>query len=359
LRIGASGCGKFGMALTADVTVAENRYYPGREYDFWQVADFCLKNNIYQIINLDIDHSFNFTEHQWRARVEQLITDLEQHGFDKSKGYFTVINEPMKYVDLATYANVVNITHDQVRGRYRLGAGNEEYDLAMSKGNMYEYICQHANFEVLDVHIQSSCTTPQAIEDKCNWFKSVADRYGKQIDCNESNWSDVATLDGFNIHKAQLYKAKEIGCPNFCMVFIALNNVSKYKWLSFIYNGVARSPYWQEYLQIINAEKQQDEIPIEELEDMKLSLLGLKYTKEGQQVKWLQDILLNDYGVPNPYGIDGKLGKATDKQIRDYQEEYGLKIDGIVGEQTTMKLINESSDPKKWMRNLQIYMAYE
>ena len=92
---------------------------------------------------------------------------------------------------------------------------------------------------------------------------------------------------------------------------------------------------------------------------MELKLLGLAYTKTGQQVKWLQDILLNDYKVPNPGGIDGKLGSLTDKQIRDYQEEKELKIDGIVGEQTTMKLINESSNPKKWIINLQIYMAYE
>ena len=357
MRIGASGCGKFGMALTADVTVAENRYYPGREYDFWQVADFCLKNNIYQIINLDIDHSFNFTEHQWRVRVEQLISDLEQHGFDKSKGYFTVINEPMKYVDLATYANVINITHDQLRGRYKLGAGNEEYDLAMSKGNMYEYICQHSNFEVLDVHIQSSCATPQAIEDKCNWFKSVADRYGKQIDCNESNWSDVATLDGFNIHKAQLYKAKEIGCPNFCMVFIALNGVSKYKWLSFIYNGVARSPYWGEYLQIINAEKQQDEIPIEELEDMKLSLL--KVGSKGNQVQWLQEILEIEYNFENEGGYDGIFGRLTDGQVRAYQEANGLAVDGLVGKQTMTDLIIKSEYPDEWLTRLQIYMAYE
>ena len=357
MRIGASGCGKFGMALTADVTVAENRYYPGREYDFWQVADFCLANDIYQIINLDIDHSFNFSEHQWRVRVEQLISDLEQHGFNKSKGYFTVINEPMKYVDLATYANVINITHDQIRGRYRLGAGSEEYDLAMSKGNMYEYICQHSNFEILDVHIQSSCITPQAIEDKCNWFRSVADRYGKQIDCNESNWSDVATLDGFNIHKAQLYKAKEIGCPNFCMVFIALNDVSKYKWLSFIYNGVARSPYWQEYLQIINAEKQQDEIPIEELEDMKLSLL--KVGSKGNQVQWLQEILEIEYNFENEGGYDGIFGRLTDGQVRAYQEANGLAVDGLVGKQTMTDLIIKSEYPDEWLTRLQIYMAYE
>jgi peptidoglycan hydrolase-like protein with peptidoglycan-binding domain len=92
---------------------------------------------------------------------------------------------------------------------------------------------------------------------------------------------------------------------------------------------------------------------------MKLELLGLNFVKKGQQVKWLQDILLNDYQVPNPGGIDGKLGTLTDKQIRDYQEEKEIKVDGIVGEQTTMKLVNESSDPKKWFRNLQIYMAYE
>jgi peptidoglycan hydrolase-like protein with peptidoglycan-binding domain len=40
------------------------------------------------------------------------------------------------------------------------------------------------------------------------------------------------------------------------------------------------------------------------------------------------------------YGaIDGKLGKQSMRAIKEFQEENGLKVDGVVGAQTTKKLL--------------------
>lgn len=36
--------------------------------------------------------------------------------------------------------------------------------------------------------------------------------------------------------------------------------------------------------------------------------------------------------------VDGKIGKETKKAIRAFQEENGLKVDGIVGKETWVKL---------------------
>jgi len=173
------------------------------------------------------------------------------------------------------------------------------------------------------------------------------------------------SLEGFTVIKNMILKAKYHGYEAVCIVALDNNGATNpnlgFRRFNYNYSTLLEtSPYWQDFINLANREgkKYQSEIIISE-EDMELKLLGLAYTKTGQQVKWLQDILLNDYKVPNPGGIDGKLGSMTDKQIRDYQEEKELKVDGIVGEQTTMKLINESSDPKKWIINLQIYMAYE
>ena len=90
-----------------------------------------------------------------------------------------------------------------------------------------------------------------------------------------------------------------------------------------------------------------------------MKLKVLQFGSKGNQVKWLQKILLIDYEVPNPGGIDGSFGKLTEQQVKDWQEEKEIKIDGKVGLETTTKMLEESSDPKKWMRLLQILIAYE
>jgi hypothetical protein len=52
----------------------------------------------------------------------------------------TIDNEPMKYLTREEYINYVNIAYDQIGRRFDVGAGNEEYDLAMHSDNMYEYL---------------------------------------------------------------------------------------------------------------------------------------------------------------------------------------------------------------------------
>jgi peptidoglycan hydrolase-like protein with peptidoglycan-binding domain len=53
---------------------------------------------------------------------------------------------------------------------------------------------------------------------------------------------------------------------------------------------------------------------------------------KGQAVTLLQQ-LLTDYGY-HPGVIDGDFGPNTEKAVKDFQTDYGLTVDGIVGPQT-------------------------
>jgi len=296
------------------------------------------------------------------ARRCRIINDiLKYYGFVKA--YISIMNEPNTATGFNTiiYTNIVNESKKVIKN-YPVIAGNDEF------GNLdWNYLLDNGKFDVLGVHPLSSLGYPAQWNRLSDWATMATARGKKYIITEGGSWfKSYFSLEGFTVIKNMILKAKFHGYEAVCIVALDNNgatnpNLGFRRFNSSYSNNPEVSPYWQDFINLVNREgkKYQSEIIISEVDDMELKLLGLAYTKTGQQVKWLQDILLNDYKVPNPGGIDGKLGTMTDKQIRDYQEEKELKIDGIVGEQTTMKLINESSNPRKWFINLQIYMAYE
>ena len=353
MRTGASGVCSMG-GFTSECNSAELRFWYGDEQLFKDNLKYCIANNIYAICNLDF--------HKWGGhypfslyRLNDMLTIMAECGATKSNSRITVENEPMKYWSREEYCDMVNQVYAVVAGRYYVGANNEEFGLGGAR-DLYPYLFEHAEFDYFDIHIQSTMIQPGTwrvdFESVRNWLaqsRTWCETYDKKLSCTEANWSRIETSKGHMDLMQERDFAKTYGCEDFNIVFIKCS-MDKYSWLNY-----DNSIYWDALRQEMLDEKKE----IEEDDDMKLELLGLEYQTEGQQVKWLQDILLNDYKVPNSGGIDGVLGSITDQQIRDYQEEKEIKIDGICGENTTMKLINESSDPRKWYRNLQIYMAYE
>jgi len=358
---------------TPDTTVNEIRFVQDERPPInWNAVDMSLRNRIKMIINLS---SYgNGTNRGWhseanlRTFTEKILTILiskaSNYGITlgKLKRFcrLTFDNEANEIYSPYEYGYYLDIFYSQVAGRFDVGAGN----FGNNRKDYFEYICRvhKTSFNILDIHMQTGWETKSKIAENAKWYRELATKYVKRISCTEANdtRNNIWTASGFDILHYQLVKAIEIGCEDFCVIFIKQPDDGNYANQSFIRNDGSKSPYWDSFKKMI-ADNKPAPIPefIIEEEDMELKLLGLNHTRKGQQVKWLQDILLNDYKVPNLGGIDGKLGEMTDQQIRDYQEEKELAVDGIVGENTTMKLINESSDPKKWMRNLIIYMAYE
>lgn len=62
---------------------------------------------------------------------------------------------------------------------------------------------------------------------------------------------------------------------------------------------------------------------------------------EGDDVKWVQQRLLDLGYSLGSYGIDGKYGGASEAAVRRLQSDYGLRADGIVGPDTRKALRSE------------------
>ena len=66
----------------------------------------------------------------------------------------------------------------------------------------------------------------------------------------------------------------------------------------------------------------------------------LRKGDEGSSVTALQAVLeANDYSC-GKWGIDGDFGVATEKAVKAFQKARGIKVDGIVGQQTWSALLN-------------------
>lgn len=65
---------------------------------------------------------------------------------------------------------------------------------------------------------------------------------------------------------------------------------------------------------------------------------NLRRGNSGEQVKTLQCLLKNYHG--SQVAIDGDFGPATKKEVEKFQKKNGLKVDGVVGNNTLEKLLS-------------------
>lgn len=232
-----------------------------------KMFDFCMENNIYAIVNLDLWTSQGhkiYTEMAWRQRVDGLVFELLMREPTGLKWRITIDNEPMKYMTKEKYAWLVNIAYDQIKIKrgwtnVKIGAGNEEFSLAQARGDMYKYILDNCKFDYLDIHFQAAVINPitrRVNDNELNYWgnaaKSWAATYKKKLSCTEANWCNVATTNGYNDLIKMLNKADEIGCEDFCVVFLDYRG-DGYEWLCFNINGEARSEFWDDFKkEIIN-----------------------------------------------------------------------------------------------------------
>jgi hypothetical protein len=370
IRIGSSCVLSASMGLGR---VVEIRRFINSPTKWLEVIEQAVRKNQYMIINPCIsrnDHSGygdDIPIQLWKDFILETVLLARKAGLTPERGRFTIINEPMKFISRDTYAYLINIAYGIIKKYgFDMGAGNEEFLLAQAKGNMYQYILDNAEFDILDIHIQGSCGSKADTDKWIAEVKSWIAYWQIPVDCTEAFYGDITKESGYDLLEYQMLKAEEIGCPNFCSVFNNLDR-SMFPWdtsswyrLCFMIDGYHHSPYWPLWIDVIDDKGPVPNIIIEEDDDMKLEVL--RVGSKGNQVQWLQEILEIEYGYENEGEWDGIFGPKTEAQVKAYQQAQGITVDGIVGKQTTAELINMAIDtftPDYWMYKLVIYMAYE
>jgi len=363
IKMGASGA-IFQDRFTLDCHVVETRQYPYRVSDCWGVTQKALNNGIYLIFNICWENGYNPTDEQWRHRVEDVVQKLISYGGNKNNCRITIINEPMAdkhNISKEKYAHLINIAYSQVRGRFLVGAGNEEFALSEAKGGMYQYILSQSNFDILDIHIQGSCLTEANCNHWCAVARSWAMKYNKILDCTEANYSDVAKESGYKTLLMQLSYAEQVECIHFPMVFIGLSNEDKYKWLSFIYNGVDRTvygfdnngnpkSYWQDYKRIMKEKAPITEIkPIIERSKDGMIISTQTINSYEKYLANLENELLAKLGYLQEENITWSVTQKTIDALKIFQKDIitkypNIMVDGKCGRQTFRYLIEEIKD---------------
>lgn len=80
--------------------------------------------------------------------------------------------------------------------------------------------------------------------------------------------------------------------------------------------------------------------------DDKTVLPTLKRGSKGEKVRELQEKLMAlGYALPK-YGADGDFGAETEKAVKQFQKDWGLKQDGVVGSATWERLLTVPEKPK-------------
>ena len=350
IKMGASGA-IFQDRFTLDCHVVETRQYPYRVSDCWGVTQKALNNGIYLIFTICVEENYNPTDWEWKHRVEMIAQKLISLGANTHNCRLSLINEPMKYISKEKYAHLINIAYNQVRDRFLISAGNEEFLLAQAKGNMYEYILNHSNFDILDIHIQGSCLKESDCSKWTNLALNWATSHKKILDCSEANYSDVAKESGYKTLLMQLRYAEKIGCIHFPVVFIGLSNEDKYRWLSFIYNGKVRSHYWEDFKRLMKAKAPIQTITEPIIERSKDGMIIPTQTIASYE-KYLADLeneLLWKLGYLKEEDVIRKVTQKTVDALKMFQNDIEHKypniiIDGKCGRQTFRYLIQEIKD---------------
>lgn len=78
-------------------------------------------------------------------------------------------------------------------------------------------------------------------------------------------------------------------------------------------------------------------------EDFSRNKLVLRYGSRGEQVERLQNSLIQaGYDLPQ-FGVDSKFGIETLEKVKKFQRDRGLRVDGEVGEDTSLALTNRET----------------
>ncbi|MBA7557410.1 hypothetical protein ES705_50165 [subsurface metagenome] len=225
-------------------------------------------------------------------------------------------------------------------------------------------------------HLLSSMGTwdnPRKYFNRIPSWKNLADSYGLGIlNIEGGAWFNFyCTYEGHAINKDIIKISKQNGYWASNIVLIDNNSKSKYKRLGYRrYDNEYIKPvsepmmnenisYFQDFMNFIKSEGQKIPVPEPVIEEEDMILITMKRGVKHPAVRWLQQILEEDYDVVNDYGkYDGDFGAATERQVKAYQKKIGAEETGIIRATDLIKIYEESSEPAIWYRRLNVHTSY-
>jgi len=350
---------------TPDTTVNEIRFVIKTDIHSahnWEWVDKSLASRTKMIINIE-SHTRGWSkgwesEANLRRFTEEILTTLIAKAYNnygitlgKLKKFcrLTFDNEANEIYSPYEYGYYLDIFYSQVGGRFDIGAGN----FGNNRKDYFEYICRvhKTSFNIIDIHNQNGWETKSKIAENAKWYRELATKYGKRISCTEANdtRNNIWTADGFGILHYQLVKAIEIGCEDFCTIFIKQPDDGKYANQSFIRNNGSKSPYWNSFKKMItdNKPKSIPEPIIERKDGMIIQTQTINNYE--RYLANLENELLWKLGYLKKEDITWSITQKTVDALKEFQTNIVNKypniiIDGKCGRQTFRYLIQEIPD---------------
>lgn len=96
-------------------------------------------------------------------------------------------------------------------------------------------------------------------------------------------------------------------------------------------SGGRRWTYWGELKGVDYGDTPAEPVPEDPGED---GYPTLRKGSKGEFVTLAQTMLINKGYDLSPYGADGDFGKVTENAVKQFQTDWGLKADGVIGQKT-------------------------
>jgi peptidoglycan hydrolase-like protein with peptidoglycan-binding domain len=390
--------------ITKQSRAVESRSFFDWHTDWREIAEQCIREKRFSITTVCLNYHENPqwypSEQRWKDRIEETVVYLLSKGANKYNARIDIINEPTKHIrtndvpDPDRYLQLEHWAHDQIKGRLIMGAGCDE----LIYSSWQDRVASKMKGEVYVIHIQASCDTKEKTTYFVNTAKNRAIKYNKLIDCNEGNYADVSTSNGFELMKFQAEESERIGCPNYLNVFNDLwreafkSGTTQWDKLCFKIDGNFRNKttekYYKEWTGLMDSKAPVPNIPIPEEEAMKLEQFyywrkvaynrdpdkyGVKFIQEAMNNHMTQKLDAEDFFLQDAFEaynekytythspeydpdrtaitleegeqflkVDGDYGEKTAAVVEEYQRFKNIDDDGIVGPITFDNIMDEN-----------------
>jgi len=327
-----------------------------------KIAEQAKINNLYFIINNNSQWFNKDIPPGYYGKISGACASaLERLGRTKDNSAIALMNEPNKFGDENWYLDCVDWSNYYVKGRYPLILINDEYYCYNN-----DYILENTGYiknRLFGVHLLSCLGYPPKLKN-IEYAATTAAKWGLPVICTEGgSWfKSYESLEGWNVIKKLIDKCNSLNYFGCAIVMPDINITCRRKyypllgfrvWTDDYKNLKSESKYWNDFVNYIKEFKDIKE-PIIGDDDMKLE----KFYYQDRPINLIK-IDIKGFGIRFLrvcFGLSDSnvFNAALTNEVRLYQANKGLLIDGIVGPETFGDMIKTADFYKHycWVHSL-------